>query len=294
MSRTAKKKLVKKKVSKKTVSKKTVKKKRTKTTTKKKAIKIGKLRIGKSKIRTTPRQSTEKTINSLAGYMKFIESYCDDDLSLFRGQNSDDDLVPTIGRINLRNEFLKTEKIMISDFKRKAIPFLSSEPKNEWEWLSIAQHHGLATRLLDWTENPLASLWFCVNRPPKDNYGVVWIFNPPENDIINSNSKESPYLGRRTQVFKPNHIAKRIISQGGWFTVHKFIPDKNAFIPLNKNRIYIRYLKKIIIPSECFSEIRYNLDRCNVNAASLFPDIDGLLRHIQWQNSLLKDEQEQK
>src|SRR5260370_1312131 len=50
------------------------------------------------------------------------------------------------------------EERLLAEFQRGARPHVMIQPADQWEWLAIAQHHGLATRLLDWTSNPLAAL----------------------------------------------------------------------------------------------------------------------------------------
>ena len=230
-------------------------------------------------------------IASFSGYISFIEKYCKGDNILFRGQREDKPLIPKIGRIPLKSDFLKAEKNMFNEFKRQSIPSLDIVPESRWDWLALAQHHGMATRLLDWTLNPLAALWFAVRKPPKnDNSGVVWLFkSTPSNFAVPSRNK-NPFTVSKTKVFQPKHVTQRIVAQLGWFTVHKYMVSQRRFIPLEKNKAQKSSLIKIGIPANLFSEMRFQLDRFGINTSSLFPDLDGLCSHVEWLNSYLEDE----
>ena len=81
---------------------------------------------------------------------------------LYRGQAQDKTLLPKIARYSVPDAE-ETEREMLEDFKRRSLHLIDTHPGNSWDWLALAQHHGMATRLLDWTENPLIALWFSIS-----------------------------------------------------------------------------------------------------------------------------------
>ena len=241
---------------------------------------------------TEPVNIREVPITSISNFLQFIEEECAKSFVLFRGQREDTvepkDLVPKIARpcsgINTSNVIQK-EKKLFEDFTKKAVPYIEKRaPENNWEWLTLAQHHGLPTRLLDWSRNPLAALLFGVNSPPKTykSYGIVWVFKPEDNDFVDINKNKEPFSIEKTMVYEPSHIARRITAQSACFTVHKYMDKTSKFIPLNKNKAYTNKLTKIVVPGRHFDKFRNQLDRCGINEATLFADLDSLCGHLSW------------
>ena len=152
----------------------------------------------------------------------------------------------------------------------------------------------MATRLLDWTQNPLAALFFAVEEPAKNKKkkAVLWCFKPDESDYVKDLEKESPFQSGRTKVFVPNSVTSRIRVQKGFFSVHKRSTKAGHFVPLQNHQRLKSKLHKIEIDPADFSQLRDTLDVCGVNRSSLFPDLDGLYKYLTWYYSKLEDENE--
>ena len=221
-----------------------------------------------------------------SGYKTAIEKHdtTKNFFMLFRGQDESWNLLPKIGR-NKTSNSLENESKIFKEFQRLSYPYLNSNMNiNDWDLLALAQHHGLPTRLLDWTENPLAALWFASNKDKcNDADRVVWCFLVNNDDIVDP-KVGTPFNQRSTKIFKPNHITSRITAQNGWFTVHKFNKTKNKFISLNKQTTYHKRVFKCTFPKGLRSEMLTNLDQININSFSLFPDLEGLGKYLEWKN----------
>jgi hypothetical protein len=223
-------------------------------------------------------------IRNFKEYIDFIADLGDtftQDLCLFRGQLCDKPLVPKIGRLDIPiiKEF---ERKLFNDFHKRYLAFSLKKYDNDWDLLALGQHFGLPTRLLDWTENALVALWFATEIDIIDNYSVVWLFIPEEEDILVEKDID-PFNIEATKVFCPNHISERITAQSGWFTCHKLVTDQK-FLKFETLKRYKEKLLKMTIPKESFAEIRVKLNIMGVNSCTVYPDLQGLSRHLLWKH----------
>lgn len=111
-----------------------------------------------------------------------------------------------------------------------------------------------------------------------DSDRIVWAFIVIEDDLDIDFDKD-PLVQNITKVFRPNHITKRITSQNGWFTVHKF--DKDEIIPFDQDRPNFRMFK-MKIPENIRNDVLDKLEVMGVNNFSLFPDLEGLSHYLDW------------
>jgi hypothetical protein len=215
---------------------------------------------------------------------------------VFRGQRRDRPLIPSIGRDKEFKRWFYVEKEVFEEFKREAVPYLEFSPQNNWQWLSVAQHKRLPTRLLDWTKNPLVALWFKVCSPAYENRpGIVWAYIYEAKDTISSTTDipstlSSPFNIDRTYLYFPEHIFPYIQAQSGVFTIHHRQKENNEFVPFEDTKDADLLLSKIEIPADSFPTIRYHLFRLGITPSSLFPGISGLVERIKYVNEPCKDE----
>lgn len=230
-------------------------------------------------------------------YMIYVDKEVNSEL-LFRGQTVNNPLIPRIGRLNLRSSsdsLKKTEQLLIEEFRRGILPLSEFKPENKWDLLALAQHHGLPTRLLDWSSSALIALWFAVCYPPKkDNKGkfldgIVWVFAPTVEDYTTDIDEADPFKNGTTKIFRSSVISRRISAQSGVFTVHKIL-DRNKFVAFEKHANFKKKLSPLHIKGSDFAEIRKQLSLLGVSSASVFPDIDGFCRNLEWRYAKLNDE----
>jgi hypothetical protein len=182
-------------------------------------------------------------------------------------------LIPKIGRTGIEPEH---ERRIFDHFVREATAYVGTVPSSDWELLALAQHHGLPTRLLDWTENPLVAAYFACQENESED-GAIYML---QTSYVVRDYSTSPFAIDQLSRYRPHHITKRIVAQRGLFTLH---PDpKQALELLNKGPIKIH---RAIVYKKLKKKLLFNLSRFGINRSSLFPDLDGLAAHIMWMYS---------
>ncbi len=207
----------------------------------------------------------EYTVNSFSDLHDLFENSEKD--IIYRGQSDSNwELIPKAGR-KPYDEI--NDKTALDYFKNNSIPFLDIIPENDWDWLALAQHNGIPTRLLDWTLNPLIATFFAVVKD-EDLDASVYKFKPK--DLADQSKK--PFDLKTVTFFKPKAITKRIIAQQGSFTVHPK-PFSNSFVKGGT-------LEKIVIGRKYRKKLKFELHRYGFSYFSVFQDLQGLSKYIEW------------
>jgi type I restriction enzyme M protein len=144
--------------------------------------------------------SFETFIHEIQKLEDFVKEQLETGMLLFRGQeNAEWSLLPKLGRVSYHkagNEIAANETEMFSDFRRRALPYLppNFNKQSDWDWLALAQHFKLPTRLLDWTENPLVALFFAIQSTSElKKPFAVWAFAVDRSDFLDAAAKISPF-----------------------------------------------------------------------------------------------------
>jgi hypothetical protein len=191
------------------------------------------------------------------------------------------------------------EEHILRNFLRYSRPYLDQTPVNEWEVLVSAQHHGLPTRLLDWTYSPLVAAHFATLNTERRSDRVVWRldwkqvhrkFKLPElalliQDLEGMLGGDRPFTpwalfasGSNIKPFacmlEPPSLNPRIVAQSATFTL---CSDKyQSFDRFLEQHDLGSALTKFIIPAGETARFRDQLDLVDVDERRLFPDLDGV------------------
>ena len=223
---------------------------------------------------------------------------------IFRGlSDAGYPLVPSLNRVCRGN--LHLEKSLLRNFRKYASEQISSHD-NMWDILSIAQHHGMPTRLLDWTFSPFVAAHFATESFEKyDSDGVIWCLdfvkcnaNIPK-QFVDELEKENAYtfstemlgnvvksledfymMGKDIEAFpvffEPPAIDQRIVNQYALFSV---MSDPTVLIS-DWMSIHPSYWHRLIIPAKTKLEIRDKLDQINITERIIYPGLDGLCKWL--------------
>ena len=231
---------------------------------------------------------------------------------LFRGQKEDAPLRPSLERALKRfgqdiKQLRIWEDLLLREFRRHFHRYSLYRPADKLEWLTIMQHHGAPTRLLDWTYSPQVALFFAVERVKVGATCHVWAV---ENEFLSAEtSRRLPQKLRRLVQDKrhdrdkspelhdallnaradlivalnPFALSERLAIQQGAFLVSQSNtkPFEDVFATMQEKNPDAFRKYEITCTREFLGNVYESLHGMNMRSVSLFPGLDGYSRSFE-------------
>lgn len=195
------------------------------------------------------------------------------------------------------------EEHILRNFIRYSRPYFPYSPANDWEFLVVAQHHGLPTRMLDWTYSPLVAAYFATLDIGTASEPVIWRldwkrvhrhFKIPELALLTENLGQlsgrqgefSPwdlfrgdFSGRHFAcMVEPPSLDARIVAQSAVFTL---CSDKSKSLDeFLAHHGLEDALTRYVLPPASAATFRDQLDLASVDERRLFPGLDGVTAYM--------------
>jgi hypothetical protein len=224
----------------------------------------------------------------------------------FRGAAVDHGLVNSLVRLaSGRMDVARLELSLLRNFRKYAHATASDRIQTQsiWHWLAMAQHHGLPTRLIDWTYSPFVALHFATYDPASyDTDGLVSCVNFIEAhkllpkrlraileeehsdaltvEMLSQFSSLAAFDSLSKEPFvafiEPPSLDARIVNQ---FALFSLMSGPAACVE-EWMQSHPHLCRHIVVPAELKWEVRDKLDQANINERTLFPGLDGLSRWL--------------
>ncbi len=197
------------------------------------------------------------------------------------------------------------EERIIRIFKRKAHHYLKNIPPDDdiMQWLSIMQHHGTPTRIIDFTWSPFVAAFFALHLATKES--AVWAIYPAafyyqDKIVLLDGNQIEPgnFWPDKYATFKnffltknipfvvlgePDAMNDRLIAQSGTFAIPSVIDKPLEEILLNYPEADKLIVKFILNTEKIRDEAMSYFHVTNINESTLFPGIDGMARSLAYE-----------
>jgi hypothetical protein len=233
-------------------------------------------------------------IKSVSDYLKAIYPYQQRSIAstnrlipdyptvLFRGKRQSQQLIAKISGLTssmTRPISFERERLL---YMRRRLGL--SDQYTDWDVVTLIQHHGIATRFIDWTSNSLVALWFALGNINSTydelDASQVYILEAVESDFQIPENEKSPIpevRGSKTVIFTPKLIDSRIAAQDGYLMrqIYEKDADGNLFMrAVDKNPTFSKRVHKVHITSsnETRKMLREELEYYGYDSIRLIPN----------------------
>lgn len=238
-------------------------------------------------------------IESVGELIKRIASLQDqrETILWFRGQK---DASWNVSAGIYREEHAAQERNYVHRFRSRAGTRYGNLPgKDELAlWLSLMQHYGLPTRLLDWSRSPLVAAYFALEdflykRSEIASAAAIWVLKPHSLNLMECKESVTPSLDARMcdplvrpafyhQALETNQVLAvmasehdlRMFVQQGCFTIHS---DPT---PFDLRRSASHYLEKLLIPLDSVERFAREIQICGFRKGDIYPDLGNLAMEL--------------
>ena len=264
------------------------------------------------------KQPTKLYFGTWNDYRRFVDELSDN--WVFRGQAAAEwGLVTAIERTDFVQHYKGVESDFVAEFQRGARNYLNKDetPEHPIEWLALMQHHGAPTRLLDFTKSPYIAAYFAFEQNGVADEGLmsIWAMNihylrsrsleklkdhyGPEleasKDVIDEALFQKIFYDNTCSLIfpvEPFRMNRRYSLQQSIF-----VSTGNSYDPFMKQLSFLdddieKSVIKIEMPAELQKPVLRDLQKMNINRASLFPDLDGYALSLKLRYNSMKSSQE--